>query len=271
MAGVGTRFFPVCKVLPKELLPIGDKPVIQWLVEEAVQSGIEKICFVLSSEKELIRRYFSEDPALEKFLKERGKNELLPKIQGLPKMAEFSFVYQATPEGDGDALLQAEAWVGREPFLVLFGDDLVKSTVPAGKQLLDEFKGEAVIAVEKVAREELNSYGVIDPGEKVGRRMQVKGLVEKPKPAEAPSELGIIGKYACPPSIFAALRQIRPRVKGELRLIDGLRELLKQERVWAYEIEGERFDTGRPEGLFKANQRWYNRGDLDVGGDVSGP
>lgn len=253
VAGAGTRFLPATKVVPKELLPIVDKPVIQYLVEEAVASGIEEIIFVLARGKELIREHFSPRPALETMLSVRGKEALLAKISGLPTMARFHYVYQESPRGDGDALLYAEKLVGDEPFLVLFGDDIVKHPVPAARQLIDHFTGAPLLAAERVPRERIAGYGVIDPGAMDGRLISVKGLVEKPAPAAAPSDIGIIGKYVCPPAVFDAIRRSTPGKDGELRLIDGFSEMLKTEPVQAYIVEGERFDTGHPAGLVAAN------------------
>jgi len=258
VAGVGTRFMPATKVVPKELLPIVDKPVIQYLVEEAVNSGIEEIIFVISEFKELIRDYFSPRPELEKFLKERGKAHILKKIEPIHQMADFKYVYQKVPHGDGHAVLQAEKEVGNEPFLVLFGDDIVRSDVPAARQLIDNFNGESVIAVEKVPSSAISSYGVIDPGEQNGKLYEVKGLVEKPSADEAPSDLGIIGKYICPPEIFEALKNADVCKDGECRLIDGFIELSKSQKTYAVQIEGERFDTGKPEGLVKANNAFLD-------------
>ena len=256
---MGTRFMPATKVVPKELLPIVDKPVVQYLVEEAVASGIEEIIFVISPDKELIRHHFSHHPELEAVLKERGKHDIIEKIRPIHGMAKYYYVYQNDPLGDGHAILQAEELVGGEPFAVLFGDDIVKHDVPALKQLLDQFKGEAVIAVEKVPKKFISSYGVIKPGKKNGRLYKVEGLIEKPHPDEAPSDFGVIGKFICPPSTFEAIRQGSASKGGELRLIDGFIKLGEDEGIWAYHIEGERFDTGKAEGLIAANNAFMQR------------
>jgi len=253
VAGVGTRFMPATKVVPKELLPIVDKPVIQYLVEEAVNSGIEEIIFVISKGKELIKEHFSHQPKTEKFLKDRDKKEILKKIEPIHKMAKFKYVYQNFPHGDGHAVLQAEKDVGNEPFLVLFGDDIVKSKVPAARQLIRKFHGESIIAVEKVSKKDISSYGIIKPGTHKGRLYKVKGLVEKPRPEKAPSNLGIIGKYVCPPEIFTALKNAKRGKDDEIRLIDGFIELSKSQKIWAVQIQGKRFDTGKPRGLVEAN------------------
>jgi len=258
VAGMGTRFMPATKVVPKELLPIVDKPVIQYLVEEAVLSGIEEVIFVISKDKELIREHFSHHPELEAILKARQKKDVLERINPIHQLARFSYVYQNEPLGDGHAILQAESLVGDEPFLVLFGDDIVKHTIPAAKQLIDQFKGESVIAVQKVPKESISAYGVIHPGQNQDRLYQVNGLVEKPHQDDAPSDLGVIGKYICPPSIFKAIREGSASNNGELRLIDGFIELAKKEGLWAYHIEGDRFDTGQAKGLIAANQAFHS-------------
>jgi UTP--glucose-1-phosphate uridylyltransferase len=167
-------------------------------------------------------------------------------------------VYQNEPLGDGHAILMAEEAVNGEPFLVLFGDDIVKHDVPAAKQLIDHFKGESILAVERIPREKSDAYGMIEPGEQTGRLYEVKGMVEKPHPDDSPSDLGVIGKYICPPEIFEALRQAKPSHGGEIRLIDGFIRLKDDQGIWAVEIEGERFDTGSPEGLAKAIQAYLN-------------
>lgn len=244
---------PATKVVPKELLPIVDKPVIQYLVEEAVASGIEEIIFVISPDKELIRQHFSHHPELEDILRKRDKHHIAEKISPIHDMAKFSFVYQNEPLGDGHAILQAEEAVAGEPFVVLFGDDIVKHVIPATKQLIDQFIGEVVMAVEQVPKELISSYGVIQPGEQNGRLYKVEGMIEKPQPDAAPSDFGIIGKFVCPASIFEAIRQGSASKGSELRLIDGFIKLSENEGIWAYHIEGERFDTGKAEGLIAAN------------------
>lgn len=253
VAGMGTRFMPATKVVPKELLPIVDKPVIQYLVEEAVASGIEEIIFVISKEKEMIRDYFSHHPELEESLKSRGKHDIVDKISPLHNMAKFHYVYQEDPLGDGHAILQAEELIDGEPFLVLFGDDIVKHEQPAAKQLIDRFNGETVIAVERVPKESISDYGVIDPGPEQERLFSVAGMVEKPEAHEAPSDFGVIGKFVVPYTIFEAIRQGTASKGPELRLIDGLIKLGETEGIWAYHIEGERFDTGKASGLIAAN------------------
>ena len=252
VAGVGTRFLPATKVVPKELLPIVDKPVIQYLVEEAVNSGAEEIIFVISRGKELIKDHFLPNPELEKFLEEKGKLKLLEKVKPIHTLAKFTYVYQEEPLGDGHAVLMAEEAVGNEPFVVLFGDDIVKSDKPATQQLIDNFKGESVLAVERIPKEKTVLYGIIKPGKQEGRLFEVMDMVEKPNPDEAPSDLGIIGKYICPPEIFDALKNSKASKDDEIRLIDGFIKLKESQKIWAVEMEGHRFDTGNPEGLVAA-------------------
>lgn len=254
VAGVGTRFLPVTKVVPKELLPIVDKPVIQYLVEEAVESGIEEIIFVISKGKEAIIDHFRHHPELEELLHKRKKHALLERVKPIHELAEIKFVYQRQPKGDGDAILQARKLIDNEPFVVLFGDDIVKHHTPATQQLLDNFHGEAIMAVEKVTGEAISAYGVIAPQSQEGRKYKVGHMVEKPDYSQAPSDLGVIGKYVCPPEIFEAIEQAGLSQGGEKRLIDGFIQLSNKQSIWAYEIEGVRFDTGQPAGLIAASQ-----------------
>lgn len=253
VAGMGTRFLPATKVIPKELLPIADKPVLQYLVEEAVKSGIEEVIFVISPDKELIKDHFAHHPELEAILKERGKHDLHAKVKPIHDMAEFRYVYQHEPKGDGHALLMAEELIDNEPFLVLFGDDIVKHEVPAAQQLINHFVGESIMAVEKIPTEKTHLYGVIQPGLQKECLYEVQGMIEKPTPEQSPSNLGIIGKYICTPEIFSAIREAGKSQDGELRLIDGFKKLREQQGIWAVEIKGKRFDTGHPEGLAAAS------------------
>ena len=222
-------------------------------------SGIEEIIFVISKEKELIRDHFSHNPDLEELLKKRGKDSILQSVEPIHKMAKFSYVYQNEPHGDGHAILMAEEAVSNEPFLVLFGDDIVKGEIPAAKQLIDNFNGESILAVERIPKEKTNMYGVIKPHiTEADRLYEVSGMVEKPTPDEAPSDLGIIGKYVCPPEIFDAIKNAQTGKDGEMRLIDGFIKLKESQKIWAVEIDGKRFDTGRPEGLIAASKAFLD-------------
>lgn len=260
VAGVGSRFMPITKVVPKEMLNIGNKPNIHYLVEEAVASGITEIIFVLSREKEMIRHYFSEDQKFLKLLRTKKRDDIFDEMAALPKLARFHYVYQYVAKGDGDALLQAEGYVENEPFLVLFGDDIVQNPIPAAKQLIDHFTGEAILAVTPIDKKDSQKYGMIKSGTEKGRLHEIDQLVEKPHPQKAPSDLGIIGKYVCPPSIFQALHESKSHTAdGELRLIDGFIRLKEKETLHALRIEGKRFDTGHPEGLLEANKAFFRK------------
>lgn len=253
-AGFGTRFLPVTKAMPKEMLPIVDKPVIQYLVEEAVASGIEEIVIITGRGKRAIEDHFDHSFELEYNLVEKGKEDLLKEVRKLENLAKFVYVRQPKPLGDGHAILCAEQIIAGEPFAVLFGDDIVRGEKPALRQLLDIFeeKQSSVIALERVGYERISSYGAVKPGMIDGRVVSIEGLVEKPRKEDAPSDLGIIGKYVCTPEIFDALRSAKPSRDGEIRLIDGFLELLKTQKIFGVEMEGTRYDTGDKFGLLKA-------------------
>jgi len=253
-AGFGTRFLPVTKAQPKEMLPIVDKPVIQYLVEEAVESGIEEIIIITGSSKRAIEDHFDYNFELEYVLKEKGKKELLKKVQDVRNLAKFVYVRQPMPLGDGDAILRARDVIGNEPFAVLFGDDIVDHKVPALKQLIDIYKktGSSVIGLNKVPMKDVAKYGVIAPKSSDGRLHSIESLVEKPNPKDAPSDLAIIGKYIVTPEIFDALDKATTSQDGEIRLIDGFRKLIHLQAIHGYELEGKRYDTGYTFGLIKA-------------------
>ncbi|EKD48239.1 MAG: hypothetical protein ACD_65C00051G0003 [uncultured bacterium] len=254
-AGFGTRFLPATKTLPKEMLPIVDKPVIQYIVEEAVNSGITEIIIITGRGKRAIEDHFDHSFELEYNLVEKGKTALLKEVKKIEKLAKFIYIRQPEPLGDGHAILCAKEVVGDEPFAVLFGDDIVDGKVPALKQLIDLYEQtkSSIIAVEKIPKGDTESYGVIEPLSSKGRTHEVKSLVEKPKPENAPSNLGIIGKYICTPEIFKHLEKAKSSHKdGEIRLIDGFRSLLKEQKIYACELEGTRYDTGDKLGLIKA-------------------
>lgn len=255
-AGFGTRFLPVTKALPKEMLPILDKPVIQYLVEEAVASGIEEIIIITGRGKRAIEDHFDHSFELEHNLVEKEKHELLKLVQNIEKLAKFIYVRQAQPLGDGHAILCAKEVVGDEPFAVLFGDDIIDGKTPALSQLMKVYNqtGTSVICTEKVSSEEISSYGVIDPASQKGRVINVRGLVEKPKAKDAPSNYGIVGKYICTPDIFKFLENSKQSHKGETKLIDGFRAMLAAgKKIHALEVEGTRYDTGNKWGLLQAN------------------
>lgn len=254
-AGYGTRFLPVTKALPKEMLPIVDTPVIQLLVEEAVASGIEDIILVTGRGKRAIEDHFDASFELETTLVESGKHDLLVAVERIATLARFVYLRQPRPLGDGDAVLRASHLIGDEPCAVVFGDDLVDHDPPVLAQMIAAYheRPGCYIAVQEVAPEEVRQYGIIDPGAEVGARVEVRGLVEKPAPADAPSRLGITGKYLLPPSIFPALEQARHSVTGELRLIDGMRVLLEQGvPVYGFRFRGTRYDIGSKLGFLTA-------------------
>lgn len=253
VAGAGTRFLPATKAIPKELLPIVDKPVIQLIVEEAVASGITEIIFVTNPGKDAIRKYFEPDQALERLLQKRGKTAELAEIQRISKLAKFHYVEQTEPLGDGHAILQARELIGEEPFLVLFGDDIVTSDVPATKQLIETWEqhNTTIIALQKVEADEVGSYGIVKPKKIDGSLVEIADFIEKPQPAEAPSNLAIIGKYICLPEIFDFLAKC-PNRSGEIRLIDAFSELVKTQTIFGKVIKGQRYDTGDKFGFVKA-------------------
>lgn len=257
-AGFGTRFLPATKSQPKEMLPIVDKPVIQYLVEEAVDSGITEIIIVTGRGKRAIEDHFDSSWELEHNLVEKGKHNLLKDIRKISRLAKFIYVRQAEPKGDGDAILCAKEVIGNDPFVVLFGDDIINHKTPATKQLLDIFyeKKSCVIALEQIEKEKTHLYGVIGTKENPtitnARLHLINTLVEKPHPADAPSNLAIIGKYILTPEIIPALLRARPSHDSELRLIDGLLELGKTQSLYGYEVEGRHYDTGDKLGLIKA-------------------
>ena len=265
-AGLGTRFLPMTKVIPKAMLPLLNKPVIQYLVEEAIASGIHEIIIVTGIGKRTIEEHFDPSYELEHELRSRGKEDLLEEIKKLEKSARFVYVPQNEAKGDGHALLCAKELLDDEPFAVLFGDDIIDGPTPALSQLLKVYEetGTSVLCTERVPKERIGSYGVIGVMER-GRedsalpsgRIRVASLIEKPRPEEAPSDYGIVGKYICTPEVLSALARSEATSqlkKDELRLIDGFRTLLAEgQMLYALEVEGTRYDTGTPLGLLEAN------------------
>lgn len=256
-AGLGTRFLPATKAQPKEMLPLVDKPIIQYGVEEAVESGISNIILVTGRGKNAIEDHFDVSVELETFLEARGKRDQLEEVRKISNLINFAYVRQGEPLGLGHAVLVARELVGDEPFAVLLGDDVIDAAPPAIRQLIDVFdrvKG-PVLAVERVPRESISSYGVIavDATANLGPGVyQVRDLVEKPPREEAPSDLAIIGRYVLTPDIFPALAATRKDRTGEIQLTNGLRELLKSRAIYACEVNGVRHDTGNKLGYLKA-------------------
>jgi UTP--glucose-1-phosphate uridylyltransferase len=256
-AGLGTRFLPATKAQPKEMLPLVDKPIIQYGVEEAVAAGVDNIILVTGRGKNAIEDHFDVSVELETFLEARGKREQLAEIRKISNLINFAYVRQGEPLGLGHAVLVARELVGNEPFAVILGDDVIDANPPAIKQMIDVFErvGGPVLAVERVPLDEISSYGVIAPDAdaRLGDRIyRVRDLVEKPARNEAPSDLAIIGRYVLTPDIFPALAATKSDRTGEIQLTNGIRELLKTRPVYACEISGVRHDTGNKLGFLKA-------------------
>ena len=256
-AGLGTRFLPATKAQPKEMLPLVDKPIIQYGVEEAVASGADKIIIVTGRGKNAIEDHFDVSIELETFLESRGKRELAAEIRKISDMINVSYVRQGEPLGLGHAVLVTRDLVGDEPFAVILADDVIDAEPPATKQLIDlcERLDGPVLAVERVPRDQISSYGVvaIDPTAQLGDGVyRVRDLVEKPPREEAPSDLAIIGRYVLTPDIFPCLAATKSDRTGEIQLTNGLRELLKRRPIYACEVKGVRHDTGNKLGFLKA-------------------
>jgi len=253
-AGLGTRFLPATKAQPKEMLPLVDKPTIQYVVEEAVASGLNEIIIVTGRGKRAIEDHFDGAFELEYYLQDRGKIEELAQIKTISELASVSYVRQKEPLGLGHAILCARPLVGEEPFGVFLGDDLIVSETPCMRQLIDVFERYAgpVLAVERVPRDQISRYGVIQPRPLGGKIFEVLDLVEKPAAPQAPSDLAIIGRYVLTPDLFPILAETRPDARGELQVTDGLRSLCRRRSLYAVEFEGKRYDTGDKLGFLKA-------------------
>ena len=253
-AGWGTRFLPITKSQPKEMLPLVDKPIIQYAVEEAAASGVEQIILITSLNKKATEDYFDRSAELEQVLESKGDIVHLEQIRDLYRLVDVCYVRQVEQLGLGHAVLTAQSAVGDEPFAVMLPDDVIASEVPVLKQMLavyDEY-GEGVIAVERVADEDTIKYGIIEPRNVAERIYQIANVVEKPEPAQAPSRLGVVGRYILPPGIFEALEATSPGKGNEIQLTDALQLWLKEKPLYACEFEGERYDTGNPLGWLKA-------------------
>jgi len=276
VAGLGTRFLPATKAQPKEMLPIVDKPIIQYLVEEAVASGITEVIFVTGRGKRAIEDHFDYAYELEQVLVKRGKKELIKTIREISNLASFTYVRQKEPKGDGDAILAAAHLVGDEPCAVLFGDDLIDGKVPCLKQMIKVFEryGDPVIALEEVAKKEVSSYGIVAATSVDNKIYEIKNIVEKPAVKDAPSNLAIVGKYIITKNVFDELRELRS-ARGEIHLSDALKNVLRRQavypvrnnppkpfgrvsagaisnRVYGYRFDGRRYDCGSKIGFLKA-------------------
>ncbi|WP_338450134.1 UTP--glucose-1-phosphate uridylyltransferase GalU [Niallia oryzisoli] len=252
-AGLGTRFLPATKAMPKEMLPIVDKPTIQYIVEEAIESGIEDIIIVTGKGKRSIEDHFDHAVELEQNLKSKEKYELLEEVRNIANMVDIHYIRQKEPKGLGHAVWCARNFIGDEPFAVLLGDDIVQAQTPCLKQLMIQHEKtlSSVIGVQQVPDSETHRYGIIDPVESFGRSYQVRNFVEKPAQGTAPSNLAIIGRYIFTPEIFMFLDKQMVGAGGEIQLTDAIQQLNQIQRVFAYEFEGKRYDVGEKLGFIE--------------------
>lgn len=251
-AGLGTRFLPVTKAMPKEMLPIVDKPTIQYIVEEAIASGIEDIIIVTGKGKRAIEDHFDNNFELEDNLYKKGKFELLEKVRDCSKV-EIHYIRQKEPQGLGHAIWTARKFIGNEPFAVLLGDDIVQAEKPCLKQLIEQYEetNSSIIGVQQVGDDQTHRYGIIDPSAVDGRCYQVNNFVEKPAKGTAPSNLAIMGRYVLTPEIFEFLSKQEVGAGGEIQLTDAIQQLNKIQSVFAYDFEGKRYDVGEMLGFIR--------------------
>ena len=269
VAGMGTRFLPATKSSPKEMLPLVDKPVIQYVIEEAIASGIEQIIMITGRGKNAIEDHFDRSVELEHLLESKNKHEELEQVRKISEMCDFCYIRQKEPLGLGHAILRARDIVGNEPFAVLLGDDLIHSNGKPGlKQLIELYEktGGSIVAVEKVDKENISKYGVVEPYSTDDELCKVKSLVEKPNADEAPSDLAIIGRYILKPSIFDLLETVQPDKSNEIQLTAGLNMLCATEELYGCKFEGKRYDTGNKLGFLIATVEFAMRRD-DLGKD----
>ena len=253
-AGLGTRFLPATKAQPKEMLPIVDKPTLQYIIEEAVASGIEEILIITGRNKKSIEDHFDKSVELELELESKGKHELLEVVQSISNMINIHYIRQKEPKGLGDAIYCARHFIGDEPFAVMLGDDIVDNEVPCLKQLIDAYEEyrTTILGVQTVDINDTDKYGIISAKYIEDRVYKVKDLVEKPDPGKAPSNIAILGRYIITPEIFSILETLPTGKNGEVQLTDALRLLSKKEAMYAYDFEGTRYDVGDKLGFLKA-------------------
>lgn len=253
-AGLGTRFLPVTKSMPKEMLPIIDKPVIHYVVEEAVASGIEDIIIITGRGKRAIEDYFDESPELEMHLLKSKKKALFEAVRDISSLVDIHYIRQKEPKGLGDAISRAERHIGNEPFAVLLGDDMIRNKTPCILQLIEIFERyeTSIIAIEELSREKVCNYGIINGTEVEDGLYLLNDIIEKPKIEDAPSNLGTIGRYVFTPEIFDSIKKTSPGVGNEIQLTDSIRILIKYQRFYAYLIQGRRYDTGDKTGYLRA-------------------
>ncbi|MDY6826008.1 MAG: UTP--glucose-1-phosphate uridylyltransferase GalU [Bacillota bacterium] len=260
-AGMGTRFLPATKAQPKEMLPIVDKPTIQFVVEEAAAAGIEEILIITGRNKQAIEDHFDRNPELEDLLRAKGKEEELKEILHISNLANICYMRQKEPLGLGHAVLCARSFIGNEPFAVLLGDDVVHAPVPCIKQLIDVYaaKGQTVLGTQRVGWENVHKYGIIDTDDPDATVVRVKQLTEKPSRTEAASDLAVLGRYIIEPDIFPILEQTAPGRGGEIQLTDGLNTLAARQPVWAHNFDGRRYDVGDRLGFLEATLEYALR------------
>ncbi|HEX6637463.1 MAG TPA: UTP--glucose-1-phosphate uridylyltransferase GalU [Steroidobacteraceae bacterium] len=254
VAGRGTRFLPATKASPKEMLPIVDKPLIQYAVEEALKAGARRLVFITGSSKRAIEDHFDTDGELEHLLLKQGKSDLVKTLRSvLPSYAACIYIRQPAPLGLGHAVLCAKPAVGNAPFFVHLADDLIDGETPCLKQMADRFDDGSVVAVQTVPQSQTDKYGIVKSGARRGDLLRVERIVEKPKPDKAPSNLAVVGRYLLSPRVFEHLERIGEGAGGEIQLTDGIARLMNDEPVYAYRFEGKRFDCGSKLGYLQAN------------------
>ncbi|NLW06417.1 MAG: UTP--glucose-1-phosphate uridylyltransferase GalU [Clostridia bacterium] len=253
-AGWGTRFLPATKAQPKEMLPIVDKPAIQFIIEEAVNAKVEDILIITGKNKRAIEDHFDHSPELENILRQKGSRELLEIVESTTRLADIHYIRQKEQLGLGHAIYCARKFIGQEPFAVLLGDDIIVNKPSCLEQLLNVYSQvkTTVIAVQEVPPEDTHRYGIIEPLSVDGALIEVKDLVEKPRPEAAPSNLAVIGRYILLPEIFPLLAETQPGAGGEIQLTDALRLLARKSKIYAYRFDGKRYDTGDKLGFLKA-------------------
>lgn len=253
-AGLGTRFLPATKAQPKEMLPIVDKPTLQYIIEEAVESGIEEILIITGRNKKSIEDHFDKSVELELELEAKGKHDLLAEVRKISDMVNIHYIRQKEPKGLGHAIHCAKSFIGNEPFAVLLGDDIVQAEKPCLKQMIEVYEeyNTTVLGVQEVANEDVSKYGIVDGRHIEDRIYKVKGLVEKPVEEEAPSNIAIMGRYIINPAIFEILEHTQPGKDGEIQLTDALKVLAQREAMYAYNFEGRRYDVGDKQGFLQA-------------------
>jgi UTP--glucose-1-phosphate uridylyltransferase len=269
VAGLGTRFLPATKASPKEMLPIVDKPLVQYAAEEAMAAGATELIFIIGRTKRAIPDHFDKAYELEAALEATGKTKMLQELRSiLPKNVSCIYLRQAEALGLGHAVLCAKPVIGNEPFSVILADDLIDAEVPAMRQMVDLFKqkGSSILGVEDVLPSETASYGIVDANPIAPDVLQLKSIVEKPKPADAPSTLAVVGRYVLTPKIFDCLENVRPGKGGEIQLTDGIAALMQYEKVLAYRFHGKRYDCGSKLGYMKANVEFAMR-HPEIGGE----